>query len=71
MTGSEKAAAIAARKASGPPVTMLTAYDYPTARLFDEAGVDALLVGTGRRPPTEEEQARLGELASKVPLYLG
>ena len=45
MTGSEKAAAIAARKASGPPVTMLTAYDYPTARLFDEAGVDALLVG--------------------------
>ena len=33
--------------------------------------VDALLVGTGRRPPTEEEQARLGELASKVPLYLG
>ena len=24
---------------------MLTAYDYPTARLFDEAGIDALLVG--------------------------
>ena len=24
---------------------MLTAYDYPTARLFDDAGVDALLVG--------------------------
>lgn len=24
---------------------MLTAYDYPTARLFDEGGVDALLVG--------------------------
>lgn len=45
MTGSEKAAAIAARKASGPPVAMLTTYDYPTARLFDEAGIDALLVG--------------------------
>lgn len=24
---------------------MLTAYDYPTARLFDEAGIDAILVG--------------------------
>ncbi len=24
---------------------MLTAYDYPTARLFDEAGIDAVLVG--------------------------
>jgi hypothetical protein len=33
--------------------------------------VDALLIGTGRRAPTEAEQAGLGELASKVPLYLG
>lgn len=45
MTASEKAASLAARKQTGPPVSMLTAYDYPTARLFDEAGVDALLVG--------------------------
>lgn len=33
------------RKASGEKLAVLTAYDYPTARLFDEAGVDLLLVG--------------------------
>ncbi len=34
-----------AAKASGARLTMLTAYDVPTARIFDEAGVDLLLVG--------------------------
>ena len=27
------------------PITMVTAYDYPTARIADQAGVDAILVG--------------------------
>jgi 3-methyl-2-oxobutanoate hydroxymethyltransferase len=34
-----------ARKAAGQRVVMLTAYDTPSARLVDEAGVDAILVG--------------------------
>lgn len=33
------------RKAAGPKVTVLTAYDYPSARLMDEAGIDLILVG--------------------------
>jgi len=32
-------------KAEGMPITMLTAYDFPFARIFDNAGVDMLLVG--------------------------
>ncbi len=32
-------------KASGRRIAALTAYDYPTARLLDEAGVPVLLVG--------------------------
>ena len=35
----------AAAKARGRRLSILTAYDYTTARLFDQAGVDALLVG--------------------------
>nr|WP_197973813.1 maleylpyruvate isomerase N-terminal domain-containing protein [Streptomyces gossypiisoli] len=32
---------------------------------------DALLVGTGRRTPTDAERAQLGELATELPLVLG
>lgn len=34
-----------ARKVRGEKLAMLTAYDYPTARWLDEAGVDLILVG--------------------------
>ncbi|MEV0223152.1 maleylpyruvate isomerase N-terminal domain-containing protein [Streptomyces sp. NPDC050704] len=32
---------------------------------------DALLIGTGRRTPTDAERAELGELTAKLPLVLG
>jgi 3-methyl-2-oxobutanoate hydroxymethyltransferase len=44
VTPQQKAAAIAARKGADP-ITALTCYDYPMARLLDQAGIDILLVG--------------------------
>ena len=36
---------LAEKKAAGERIVMVTAYDYPTARLADEAGLDLVLVG--------------------------
>lgn len=38
-------ATLRARKKSRTPITMLTAYDFPTAQIEDEAGIDCILVG--------------------------
>lgn len=36
---------IAAMKAAGEPIVMVTAYDFPSARVVERAGVDMVLVG--------------------------
>ncbi len=37
--------ALQRKKERGQPITMLTAYDYPTALAVDQAGIDSILVG--------------------------
>src|SRR3954463_1198623 len=36
---------LAEKKRTGEPIVMVTAYDHPSARVADEAGVDLVLVG--------------------------
>ena len=45
MAGRVTASDIRSRKGDGPPLVMITAYDCPTARIVDSAGVDIILVG--------------------------
>ena len=67
---------LAAARREGRPLTMVTAYDFPTATLADEAGVDCVLVGdsvamvvAGREstiPATLEQMIYHGEIVSRA-----
>ena len=50
-------------RAGEEPLTMLTAYDAPTAELVDEAGIDMILVGQFGRRRVVGCQHRQGFLA--------
>lgn len=51
---------LARMKAEGRPIAALTAYDYPFARIFDQAGVDLLLVGDSLAMVVRGEENTLG-----------
>src|SRR5207248_6153002 len=45
MVGSRPMQDLRDKKLRGERITALTAYDYPTARLLDESGIEIILVG--------------------------
>ncbi|HZS70174.1 MAG TPA: 3-methyl-2-oxobutanoate hydroxymethyltransferase, partial [Burkholderiales bacterium] len=45
MESVKKPTVLALKRKKGEHLAMLTAYDFPTARLVAEAGVDLILVG--------------------------
>lgn len=65
-----------AMKRRGERITMLTAYDYPTAKLLDESNIDCILVGdslgmvvqgrTTTVPVTIEEMIYHGEMVARA-----
>jgi 3-methyl-2-oxobutanoate hydroxymethyltransferase len=75
---------LAEMKATGKPIVMVTAYDYPSATVAEAAGVDIVLVGDsaamvvlgypGTEPVSMEEMIVLGKAVRrglKTPLMVG
>jgi len=75
---------LAEMKASGEPIVMVTAYDYPSASVAEAAGVDMVLVGDsaamvvlgypGTEPVSMDEMIVLGKAVRrglKTPLMVG
>jgi 3-methyl-2-oxobutanoate hydroxymethyltransferase len=75
---------LAEMKEAGEPIVMVTAYDYPSARVAEEAGVDLVLVGDtaamvmlgypGTEPVSMDEMVMLGRAVRRglrTPLMVG
>jgi 3-methyl-2-oxobutanoate hydroxymethyltransferase len=75
---------LAEMKAAGQPIVMVTAYDYPSAKVAEEAGVDIVLVGDtaamvvlgypGTEPVSMDEMIMLGKAVRRglrTPLMVG
>jgi 3-methyl-2-oxobutanoate hydroxymethyltransferase len=75
---------LAEMKEKGEPITMITAYDYPSALVAEEAGVDMVLVGDsaamvvlgypGTEPVSMDEMIVLGKAVRRgltTPLMIG
>jgi 3-methyl-2-oxobutanoate hydroxymethyltransferase len=75
---------LAEMKAAGEPIVMVTAYDYPSATVAEEAGVDIVLVGDsaamvvlgypGTEPVSMDEMIVLGKAVRRglrTPLMVG
>lgn len=75
---------LAEMKEAGEPIVMVTAYDYPSARVAEEAGADLVLVGDtaamvvlgypGTEPVSMDEMVMLGRAVRrglKTPLMVG
>jgi 3-methyl-2-oxobutanoate hydroxymethyltransferase len=57
------------KKAQGTPITCLTAYDYATARLIDEAGLDLVLVGDSLAMVMQGHESTLPVTMDEMLLY--
>jgi 3-methyl-2-oxobutanoate hydroxymethyltransferase len=75
---------LAEMREAGEPIVMVTAYDYPSARVAEEAGVDLVLVGDtaamvvlgypGTEPVSMDEMVMLGRAVRRglrTPLMVG
>jgi 3-methyl-2-oxobutanoate hydroxymethyltransferase len=75
---------LAEMKEAGEPISMITAYDYPSAKVAEEAGVDIVLVGDsaamvvlgypGTEPVSMDEMIVLGKAVRRglaTPLMVG